>query len=269
MKKCPMCGVNVEEHVTECPECGCPIADTSGFSLKSGSGTKKKSGNPMGRSMSTGSGLTDILRENDDTYDDYYGNSSIGGSMPISLSKTDIEGDYSVKKKSKIGKYIIRIILLAAVAYGIYFLITNVLLTDKAKSYNQALDYFVETINEDDVEKMEIVMPPYLDKTGSQAKEYLENLGILHINSYTVRDLAEMTDAEIDNLQESIKLETGKTARIKEGYSMMVDLKVTVEGDSSQYVNGSSFMISTYMEFINIKDNWYLQINAYENIDYN
>ncbi|MBQ9277193.1 MAG: zinc ribbon domain-containing protein [Lachnospiraceae bacterium] len=268
MKKCPMCGANVGDHQSECPECGCPIADTSGFSLKSGSGAPRKSGSPMGRTMSTGSGLTDILRDGDDSYDDFNDNSSIGGSIPISLAKTDV-GDYSVKRKSNFGKYLFRIILLAAVAYGIYYLITNVFMTDKAKSYNQALDYFVEAINEDDVEKMEIIMPPYLDKTGSQAEAYLENLGILHINSYTVRDLTEFTDSDKDNLQEAIKLETGKTARIKEGYSMTVDFKVTVEGDSSKYINGSSFMISTYMEFINIKDNWYLQINAYENIDYN
>ncbi|MBO6115234.1 MAG: hypothetical protein J6P57_09280 [Lachnospiraceae bacterium] len=267
MKKCPMCGEPVEENATECPECGCPIANTSGFSLKNSPAGAKKSGNPMGRTMSTGSGLTDILREGDEAYDDY-DDSSIGGSIPISLSRTDV-GDLNIKKKSKVGKYIFRIILLVAAAYGIYYLITNVFLTDKAKSYNQALDYFVEAINEDDVDKMEIIMPPYLDKDGSQAKDYLENLGILHINSYNVRDLIELSESDIDNLQESIKLDTGKTARIKEGYGMTVELKVTVEGDSEQYVNGSSFMISTYMEFINIKDNWYLQIKSYENIDYN
>lgn len=268
MKKCPMCGTSVDEHASECPECGCPIADTSGFSLKSSPGGSKKSGNPMGKSISTGSGLTDLLREGDDAYDDFDDTSSPYGSIPISLSKTDV-GDLNIKKKSKVGKYIFRIILIAALGFGIYYLITNVLLTDKAKSYNQALDYFVEAINEDDVKKMEIIMPPYLDKNSSQAEDYLENLGILHVNSYNVRDLNELSESEIDNLQESIKLETGKTARIKEGYSMTVDLKVTVEGDSSRYVKGSSFMISSYMEFINIKDNWYLQIKSYENIDYN
>ncbi len=268
MKKCPMCGTSVDEHASECPECGCPIADTSGFSLKSSPGGSKKSGNPMGKSISTGSGLTDLLREGDDAYDDFDDTSSPYGSIPISLSRTNV-GDLNIKKKSKLGKYIFRIVLLCAVAYGIYYLITNVLMTDKAKSYNQALDYFVEAINEDDVEKMELIIPPYIDKTGSQAKDYLENLGILHINSYNVRDLTQMATADIESLQDSIKLETGVTARIKEGYSMMVDLKVTVEGDSSQYVKGSSFMITTYMEFINIKDNWYLQINSYENIDYN
>ncbi len=220
MKKCPMCGVPVDDHATECPECGCPIADTSGFSLKSSSGSKK-SGNPMGKSISSGTGLTDILREGDDAYDDYDDDSSYNGSIPISLSRVDIEGDYSVKKKSKIGKYIFRIILLVAAAYGVYYLINNVFMSDRAKSYNQALDYYVEAVNENDTDKMELIIPKYIKDSKKTAKDYLDNL------------------------------------------------KVTVDGKSNQYADGQSFMISTYMEFINIKGYWYLQIGAYENIDYN
>lgn len=266
MKKCPMCGAPVDDHATECPECGCPIADTSGFSLKSSPGGTKKSGNPMGKSISTGSGLTDLLREGDDAYDD---DDSYNGSIPISLSRLDIEGDYSVKKKSKLGKYIFRIVLLAAAAYGVYYLLTNVFMTDKAKSYNQALDYYVEAVNNNDTEKMELIIPKYVKNPEKTAKEFLDNLKVLHINSYTVRDFQEMTESEIESLQDSIKLDTGETARIKEAYSMTVDFKVTVNGKSNQYAEGQSLLISTYMEFINIKGYWYLQVGAYESIDYN
>mgnify|MGYP007069863755 CR=1 FL=1 len=268
MKKCPMCGNPVDDHATECPECGCPIADTSGFSLKSSPGGSKKSGNPMGRSVSTGSGLTDLLREGDDAYEDY-DNSNIGGSIPLSLTRTDIEGDYSAKKKSKIGKYIFRIILLAAAAYGVYFLVTNVFSREKAKSYEEALEYYVDAINEDDSDKMEVIIPPYIKDEEGRAKEYLENLSVLHVNSYNIREASPMTDSIIDNLQEAIKLDTGKTAKIKEGYNLVVELKVTVDGDSAQYAKGSSFLIKANMDFIKIKDNWYLEISSYENIDYN
>ncbi|MBQ9200430.1 MAG: hypothetical protein IJ141_09670 [Lachnospiraceae bacterium] len=268
MKKCPMCGVSLEDHVTECPECGCPIADTSGFSLKNSPGGRKKSGNPMGKTISSGSGLTDILREGDDAYDDY-DDSSVGGSIPISLTRTDIEGDYSSRRKGKIGKYIFRIVLLAAVAYGVYYLITNVFTSDRAKSYDEALEYFVEAVNNDDAEKMELIIPKYVKDTSKKAKDYLENISMMHINSYQVKDLDKLSKTEVEALQDAIKLETGETARIKEAYGMTVELKVTVEESSSQYVKGTSMLLTPYMEFININNKWYLQVDSYENIDYN
>ena len=269
MKKCPMCGIEVDDHASECPECGCPIADTSGFSLKSGTDTKRKSMNPMGKSMSSGTGLTDILREGDDAYDDYDDDNAIGGSIPLSLSRLDIEGDYSAKKKGKLGKIIIRLILLAALAAGAYYIVTHYLIRDKAKSYEEALEYYVQAINNCDEEKMQIIIPPYIKDNESMAADYIDNMKILHINGYNTRNIEKLTDSAIDNLTQSIKLETGKTAKIKEGYSVDLELKVTVTGDSSQYANGSSFLIKKTVEFIRIKDSWYLQINSYDNIDYN
>lgn len=269
MKKCPMCGIEVDDHASECPECGCPIADTSGFSLKSGTDTKRKSMNPMGKSMSSGTGLTDILREGDDAYDDYDDDNAIGGSIPLSLSRLDIEGDYSAKKKGKLGKIIIRLILLAALAAGAYYIVTHYLIRDKAKSYEEALEYYVQAINNCDEEKMQIIIPPYIKDNESMAADYIDNMKILHINGYNTRNIEKMTDSAIDNLTQSIKLETGKTAKIEEGYSVDLELKVTVTADSSQYANGSSFLIKKTVEFIRIKDSWYLQINSYDNIDYN
>ena len=268
MKKCPMCGIEVDDHASECPECGCPIADTSGFSLKSGAATKKKATNPMGKSMSSGTGLTDILREGDEAYDDY-DESSIGGSIPLSLTRLDIEGDYSAKKSGKAGKIIIRLILLVALAAGAYFIVTHYLIRDKAKSYEEALEYYVQAINNVDEDKMQIIIPPYIKDDESMAEDYIDNMKILHINGYNTRNVEKLTDSDIDNLIQSVKLETGKTAKIKEGYRVDLELKVTVTGDSSQYANGSSFLIKKTVEFIRIKDSWYLQINSYDNIDYN
>ncbi|MBQ7707875.1 MAG: zinc ribbon domain-containing protein [Lachnospiraceae bacterium] len=269
MKKCPMCGIEVEDHASECPECGCPIADTSGFSLKSNPGTKKKTTNPMGKSMSSGTGLTDVLREGDDAYDDYDDDNAIGGSIPLSLSRLDIEGDYSAKKKGKAGKIIIRLILLAALVAGAYFIVTNYLMRDKAKSYEEALKYYIDAINNVDDEKMQVIIPPYIKDNESMAEDYVNSMKVLHINDYNTRNIEKLTDSDIDNLTQAIKLDTGKTAKIREGYRVDLELKVTVIADSSQYANGSSFLIKKTVEFIRIKDNWYLQINAYDNIDYN
>ena len=46
------------------------ITSGGSLSLKTEEPVKKKSGNRMGTTVSTGSGLTDILRREDDEYDD-------------------------------------------------------------------------------------------------------------------------------------------------------------------------------------------------------
>lgn len=267
MKKCPMCGIEVEDHASECPECGCPIADTSGFSLKSAPSGSKKSGNPMGKSISTGSGLTDLLREGDDAYDDF-DDTSYGGSIPLNLMRNDVE-DYKGKKKSKIGKILFRIILIAALAYGAYYLVVNVFMTKKARSYKEAVDFYVEGINDSDVDTMKAIIPPYVDDREEKAQKIIDSFNAVHIDDYNIKNVESISKFDIEQLQDAIKLSTGKTARIKEACSFDVEMTINVTGNSIKYESGSKFKVTSHMEYININDKWYLQIDSYEHVDYN
>ncbi|MBQ8914364.1 MAG: zinc ribbon domain-containing protein [Lachnospiraceae bacterium] len=265
MKNCPMCGAQVDDHATECPKCGCPIADTSGFSLKGGGAAPKKSNaHSMGTTVSTGSGLTDIL--NDGIEEDY---SSVGGSIPISLSKNDV-GDYEVKHKSHIGRTIFRIIFLAALAFGIYYLLDYFVFSNKkAYSYEEAIDNYVKAVNEDDIDYMRGIMPPYISDRDSKADEILNNMSSLYINSYTIDEKSIFADKDIYELQDAIKIQTSKTARITSAYKVKVTFNVTVDGESRKLKNGSNLDITMNMDFIEINNKWYLQLDSYDNIDYN
>ncbi|MBR1816653.1 MAG: zinc ribbon domain-containing protein [Lachnospiraceae bacterium] len=264
MKKCPMCGFDVDDHATECPECGCPIADTSGFSLKGGAAPKKSNSHSMGTTVSTGSGLTDIL--NDGEEEPY---SSVGGSIPISLSRNDVS-DYEVKHKSHVGRTIFRIIFFAALAFGVYYLLDYFVFSNK-KAYNceDAVDYYVKAINENDIDYMRGIMPPYIDDREGKAKDILDNMSSLHINSYTIDEKKMYPDKDIYELQDAIKLQTSKTARITSAYNVKVTFKVTVTGDSSVLSNGADLDITMNMDFVEISNKWYLQVDSYDNIDYN
>ncbi|MBQ9609783.1 MAG: zinc ribbon domain-containing protein [Lachnospiraceae bacterium] len=265
MKKCPMCGVEVDDHATECPECGCPIADTSGFSLKGGGPAPKKSNaHSIGTTVSTGSGLTDIL--NDGMEEEY---SSVGGSIPISLSKNDI-GDYEVKHKSHIGRTIFRILLLLAVAYGAYYLLDYFVFSNKkAYSYDDAIGNYMKAINDNDLDYMRGIMPPYLSDREASAKDILNNMSSLYINSYSIDDKVFYADKDLYELQDAIKLQTSKTARITSAYDLKVTFNVLVDGDSSKLENGANLNITMNMSFIEINNKWYLLLDSYDNIDYN
>ena len=165
MKICHVCGCEVEDRELVCPDCGATVVKHSGsLSIKAQEETKKKL-NPMGMTVSTGSGLTDILRnesefDNADVDDDYF-----GGSIPLGMAKTVIEDDG--RKKSDTGKVIgkvIKILCIIALLYGAYWVVVNVFLNrDVIESHEEAIDIYVEAINDADVEKMEKVMPSYLN----------------------------------------------------------------------------------------------------------
>ena len=260
MKFCQMCGCEVEEGVSVCPECGNRIADTSAFSLRARE-VKKKASNPMGTTVSTGSGLTDILRgEDDEDVDESFG--SISGSMPVSLSMTQIDGDYSSKKNRRVGKMIFRLFLLAALAAGIYFFVVHIILANsKARSYNEAIKFIQESINDNDVDKMMKVIPPFMTDPETDAKDFIDSMGSVYIDDYDTKDLVEYDKDQKEALQDAIKLQTSKTSRILEAYDMTVDFKTEIGGSTSH--------IEMPMTFVNIADKWYMLVGSYSIENYN
>lgn len=263
MKTCHVCGCEVEDRELVCPDCGATVVKHSGtLSIKAQEETKKKL-NPMGMTVSTGSGLTDILRnesefDNADVDDDYF-----GGSIPLGMAKTVIDDDG--KKKSDTGKVIgkvIKILFILALLYGAYWVVVNVFLNrDVIESHEEAIEIYVEAINDADVDKMEKIMPSYLNDPSLPADKILDEMQNVTINKYDIITVTELTDSEIISLQDEIKLATTKTANIKGAVTVKVRFYGTTLNASGQSVekNGEVELV-----FIKIKDNWLLETESYK-----
>lgn len=255
MKTCHVCGCQVDDKELICPDCGATVVmATSGLSLKNEAPVKKKSA-VSGPSISTGSGLTNILRAEDDDVaeeDPFH-----GGSIPISLAKNVIEEEERKKKKniSKAVGTIFKLVLLAAAAYGIYYLVVNVFMKKEgAFSYETALDMYVEAVNESDTAKMEQIVPKYMTYPQDTAQDWVDSMSNVEITSYDIINTVEIDDAALTIMQEDIKLEKGKTADIREGITLTIEIRANVVNVSGKTVSKGG---EIEMEFIRISDRWY------------
>lgn len=229
MKTCRVCGAIVEDKNYVCPECGAELVKSSGtLSLKTETEKKSKSGNPMGQSISTGSGLTDILRAGDeedgvDDRNDFY-----EGSIPTSMAKTTIEGDYSAKKKKKIFPVVFKFLILIAVAYGIFFLVTKVILKEKehgAKDAEEAVEILIEGIQNGDVDEVKKVIPPYIKEKKEEAQDILDKCQDIEIVNYRIKKSDTFTSGDLSTLKDEIKLKNNKTIDIDAGKSITITCK--------------------------------------------
>lgn len=263
MKTCHTCGTFVDDKELICPECGATVVKhVDGFTLKDKSSVKKKT-NPMGTTLSTGSGLTDILKGDDNGYDAEYDNDFMGGSIPVSLSRTEIDLDVSGKKKSNIGGTIFKLILFCAVAYGVYFVVVNVFLKKEgANEYSQVIDIYVDAINNVDESKMVEIMPPYVLDNLDTAEMMLDELKNNHIDEFSIVTVTNYGSEEINSLQVLIKLQSGKTVNISSACLVKVKTKGTKMNQSGKSVEKNS---EFEVELIEVRDRWYLHLNTYDN----
>lgn len=260
MKTCHVCGCEVDDRELICPDCGATVVKHSGMlSLKAQEEVKKKS-NPMGMTVSTGSGLTDILRaDSDDEVEDEY----FGGSLPTGLAKTVID-DSVKKKKSDNGKVfgtLFKILLVVILVYGVYWLFTEVIFNkDYIESYEKTLEIYVDAVNNEDVDKMETIIPNYLNNTEVSADEIMRDMVDINITRYDIIKTDELNGTDINSLQEEIKLSTSKTADIEEAVRVQVRFYGYKENESGTKIDKSD---EVELIFIKYKNDWLIETENY------
>lgn len=273
MKQCHACGAYVEDDARSCPECGATIVTGgSGLTLKEDKDAKRKiPSHSTGHTVGQGTGLTSLL-DNSDEYADLESDAYGGGSLPVSMSKNQLKEYEAAKRHERQRKgagaigTVVKILVLAAIAFGVYYLFVNVLLkTDGLESPEAVMDEFVAAVNEKDTEKLKAILPPYLITNLGTAENYLNSLSEAHIDKYDILEKKEISKSEIDQLEDTIKMSQGKTTTIKEAFDIRMRVNGTMKNKQGNKVN--KFPEVTF-RFINVKGAWYLYDQMMELKDY-
>ncbi len=262
MKTCRVCGALVDDREWNCPECGATmITSSGGMTLRIEEPVaKKKVGPSIGTTVSTGSGLTDILRRDDDDYVD--DNPVIVGSMPTSFNQ-NLAAEEEQRRKAKANRQLIssifKIIFVLLLAVGVYFFVTKVIISEKgAESYDEVVDMYMRAVNDGDAELMELIMPEFYSYREDKAQELIDEMDGVKFDSYTIKNAELVTLSHISILTDEIKLETGKNPNLDEGYYLEVEFVGTNKA-------GLEIKASATMEVYRVKHYWYFYTETYEN----
>ncbi|MDD6328124.1 MAG: hypothetical protein Q4D54_02085 [Eubacteriales bacterium] len=265
MKTCHVCGCEVDDKELVCPDCGATVViATSGLSLKAET-EKRKSGNPMGQTIGTGSGYTDILRAEDDEVYDAEDDPFHGGSIPTSFAKTHIEdGEYKKKKnRARIIGNIIKVVFVLALAFGIYLFVTKVVLKKEGvDNVDDAIDVFVEAVNAKDKSKLKEIMPPYYNQL-EEAEYCIERMDSVTISGNKVVNRNTIDRIELDQIQEMLKAEKNRMVYLEDGCKVTFAMNGTVVKKNG----GTDFNFAgeVTLQFFELKGKWYLDTDS---IDY-
>ena len=266
MKTCHVCGAQVDDKELICPDCGATVVgSTGGFALKPQEPQKKKASNPMGMTVSTGSGLTDLLRAEDEDVDveDELG----GGSIPLTYAQNVIDDDAAYKEKKlkqKQKKLIARAIVIIAICIFAFVIISGYLNQRRgADTPDTLMDIYVEAVNDDDVDKMASIMPSYLDEQ-AEAQKIIDNMKGVHINTCEVVRTIELSQQEMEELQDSIKYQTGRTANIKGATLITVKISGTIERAGGNATINTEFDVQLVKLRKGIGEYYFIHTDTYD-----
>lgn len=256
MKICHMCGCEVEDKDLICPDCGATVVKaTMGLSLKAEQ-EKHKTVTTMGKTIGSGSGYTDILRaEEDDVAED---DPFRGGSIPASMARNFIEEEERKKKQkhTRTVKTIIKVVVFLAIVIGAILFVTKVLLKKKGvESATDAIDVFVEAINDNDAGKLKQIMLPYYNQS-EEAQDMIDMLSNVTITSNKVVSHEDISRVELDLYQQQLKAEKDRMVDIHDGVTYVLELRgTTVKADTNVEIE---FGGEIELQFFKIKGLWYL-----------
>lgn len=265
MKTCHVCGCLVDDKEIVCPDCGATVVKaTSGLSLKANEPEKKKRTNPIGTTIGTGSGLTDILRAADDdgvAEDDPFN----GGSIPVSIIRNTVDDDEETHKKKSKGAFsmIVKIICLLAVAFGVYLLVVNVFMKkDEQATYESALDTFISAVNNNDAALMAKLVPTYMNDSADVAEMWIDDLNGADITEYDIIAKEQMEKTDLTDIEEYVKLELNKSVEVRDGVELTVEFRGTSYNNAGNAVSRGGDL---KLQFIQIKDKWYFYPDNFNN----
>lgn len=272
MKTCHVCGAQVDDKELICPDCGATVVGSTGsFALKPQEPQKKKkSSNPMGMTVSTGSGLTDLLRAEDEDVE--VEDDLMGGSIPLTYAQNVIDDDavYKEKKlKQKQKKIITRAIIIIAICIFAFIIISGYLKQRKGADTPDALmDIYVEAVNDGDADKMASIMPAYLNEQ-TEAQKLIDNMKGAHISTFEIVKTTELSQMETEELQDSIKYQTGKTANIKGAMLVTVKMSGTADRGGKDVTVNTQFDIQLVKLKKGIGEYYFIHMDTYDNPDFN
>ncbi len=250
MAVCESCGARVQDGITICPECGRPVVK-----MKTSLGLKGENGKkPVQQRAFTPT----------DDYGDIYDGNSIGGSDPVKITKEDVKEYKEQNRKqgggSGVGKVfgtIFKFIIFAAIVFGIYLFVTKVVLKPAGpETYEEAVTAFQTAVNENDSEKLQALVPNYITANKAMVENMLPYVKEANYTSVKIIKATEWNSAQVDEFNDKIQAQHGKTADAREGATLKLGLR-----GSMKDTNG---VLRQYMEvnidFIKIKGVWYPDI---------
>lgn len=256
MAVCESCGAKVQDGLTICSECGRPVKKMkTTLELKGQNGRKPKKATMFSPA---------------DEYGDVVDSNSVGGAEPVTVTKEKIEYYESENKKEKRKKrpgiftWIIRLVVLAAIGYGVYYLCVNVLFKpDGPETYEEAFDAVIEATNSKDKENIMTCIPAYITDNIRVSEGYLSNMHDADIESAEIKqDTVHMwSKQELNAMNDDVQLQHGKTANIKEGVTFTAKLRGYARNEKGNRV---ARYTEVEMNFIKIKGVWYFDIESYD-----
>lgn len=256
MKVCHSCGTKVDDKELICPVCKQTVVVTHGeLSLKPVEEKKQKKTNPMGTHISSGSGLTDILRSDDSSMLD--DGDLYGGSLPSSYARTEIDSFTEKKRKIHVGKYLFFAIIIIAICFFVFTLYKDYNEVKRgADSYEAVVKNYTDAYINKDEKLFDDMMPLYMDFDKNMVSDIYEQNITTKFISFNIEEVSHLDTGEIVVLQDDVKISTSKTVAIQEA----VRTKVAFEAEVMKKSTGTYIknVDEGIFVMIKVRDRWYL-----------
>lgn len=256
MKVCEMCGAQNDDVFTKCSVCG---ADLPSMNSQDGDDEKtvlidpdQAPAQPSGLSLKTDTstyGQADAGQTNPQPAAPQFGGMGqpgFGGPTPAQPAKP---------KKGLIIGIIAAAVVVLAVAFVLIFK-GGFGAKGGASSPEAVAQQFIEAMNDQDVDKMAALCPPFLDPGQEDIEDMLDSYSGYDVTfKYEGVESKEMYDSDdLDDLEEDISDYADKTIKLQDACDLEFSFNVAVTMSGETYDQSSTYPITC----IKYKGNWYL-----------